>query len=146
MNKPLRARTSSARRPKVVIGETSLERLEALAEAAYARTPALADLLLDELGRARIVPDRKLPGTVVTIGRRVSYRDETTGEEKTVTPVFPEDADIAVGKVSVMTPIGIALIGLAEGARFTWQTRSGETRDLTILSVVDPATETPETH
>lgn len=63
---------------------------------------------------------------MVAIGRAVTYRDETTGQEKTVTPVFPEKADIACSRISVLTPIGVALIGLAEGASLHWDTRDGK--------------------
>lgn len=135
MNKPLRPTKAAARRPKVTIPEDTLGRLEALAEGAFQRTPDLAERLLEELGRARIVPARKLPANVVTIGRAVTYRDELSGEEKTVTPVYPEEADISRGRISVLTPIGVALIGLAEGATLPWQTRSGETRNLTVVKV-----------
>ena len=91
--------------------------------------------LLGEIGRARIVPAAKLPQNVVAIGRAVTYRDESNGQEKTVTPVFPEDADIARGRISILTPIGVALIGLAEGASLHWDTRDGERRVLTVLHV-----------
>jgi regulator of nucleoside diphosphate kinase len=72
---------------------------------------------------------------VVAIGRAVTYRDETTGQEHTVTPVYPEDADIARGQISILTPIGVALIGLAEGASLHWETRAGKRRILTVLHV-----------
>ncbi|WP_373090063.1 nucleoside diphosphate kinase regulator [Sneathiella sp.] len=126
----------STRRPKIVISEASLGRLEALAERTLARDPALAGRLLDELGRARIVDERKMPVNVVAIGNAVTYRDETTGQERTVTLVFPADADIALQKISIMTPIGVALLGLKEGASFYWDTRDGERRMLTIVSVM----------
>ena len=71
----------------------------------------------------------------MAIGRAVTYRDESTGQEKTVTPVYPEDADIARGRISILTPIGVALIGLAEGASLHWDTRDGERRVLTVLQV-----------
>ncbi|ARC87383.1 nucleoside diphosphate kinase regulator [Rhodovulum sp. MB263] len=125
----------TGRRPRVVISADSLDRLEALAQGAIQRNPELADRLLGELGRARIVPVAKLPPDVVAIGRAVTYRDESTGQEKTVTPVFPEAADISSGRVSVLTPIGIALIGLAEGASLPWDTRDGKRRVLTVLRV-----------
>lgn len=125
----------AGRRPRVVIGADCLTRLEALAEGAMPRNPDLANRLLDELSRARVVPEAKLPRNVVAIGRPVTYRDETTGLEKTVTPVFPEGADIASGRISVMTPIGVALIGLAEGASLHWDRRDGERRILTVVRV-----------
>ncbi|WP_163850792.1 nucleoside diphosphate kinase regulator [Pseudooceanicola aestuarii] len=134
------------RRPKVVIGADSLDRLEALAEGAIQRNPDLADRLVGEIGRARIVPAAKLPPDVVATGQAVTYRDEATGQEKTVTPVFPEDADIAQGQISILTPIGVALIGLAEGASLPRETRDGQRRMLTVMHVGPPkAFEEPET-
>ena len=135
MNKQLSTSRGTGRLPRVVISADCLERLEALAEGAIQRNPDLADRLLGEIGRARIVPAAKLPQNVVAIGRAVTYRDESTGQEKTVTPVYPEDADIARGRISILTPIGVALIGLAEGASLHWDTRDGERRVLTVLHV-----------
>lgn len=135
MNERIHSSRATVRQPRIVIGADCLERLEALAESTLRRSPDLADRLLGELGRARIVPVAKLPSNVVTIGRAVTYRDETTGQERTVTPVFPEDADIGCGRISILTPIGVALIGLAEGASLHWDARDGKRRMLTVLRV-----------
>lgn len=121
--------------PRVVINADDLAHIEALAEGAMQSNPALADRLLDELGRARVVPAAKMPKTVVAIGSRVTYRDEATGQVKTVTLVYPEAADITRQRVSVMTPIGVALLGLAEGAAFYWDTRDNHRRTLTVIRV-----------
>ena len=99
---------ASKRRPKVVIDTESMNRLEALADGAFRRNPALADRLLDELGRARTVPLSKLPPNVVAIGRALIYRDESTGQEKTIVPVFPEEADIARGRIVSASPAAYA--------------------------------------
>ncbi len=133
------ARTS---RPPVTIASDTLDRLERLAEGAMARNPDLADRLLTELARARVLAPERMPEDVAGIGSAVTFRDETTGREQTVVLVWPEDADIAAGRASVLTPIGVALIGLRAGARFTWETRVGETRELTVLTVgrADPMT------
>lgn len=130
----------AGRQPRVTVSEDCMAHLEALAEGAFHRAPEIAERLLDELARARIVPAGRLPRDVVAIGREVTYRDETTGAETTVTPVYPEQADIACGRISILTPIGVALIGLAEGATFPWRTRSGETRHLKVLRVGGGAT------
>lgn len=127
------------RTPKIVINADELTHIEALAEGAYQRNPTLADRLLDELGRARIVPAAKMPANVVSIGSNVVYRDEATGQEKTVTLVYPEHADISCQKVSIMTPIGVSLLGLSEGAVFYWDTRDDQRRMLTVISVTQPA-------
>ncbi|MBB5721558.1 regulator of nucleoside diphosphate kinase [Loktanella ponticola] len=128
--------------PKVVISSADLTHLEDLADSMMRRQPALADRLLTEISRARIVDATKVRGDVVTMGSTVTYRDETTAQEKTVTLVYPEDADIAQLRVSVMTPIGVALLGLSEGASFDWDTLNDQRRILTILKVAQPAINT----
>ena len=127
------------RAPRVTIDQSHLADLESLAEGAMARSPQVADKLLEELGRARIVATAKLPANVVTIGNSVTYRDVTAGSERTVTLVYPKDADISKSRVSVVTPTGVALLGLTEGATFSWQARNNVTHQLTILKV-EPAT------
>lgn len=128
-------RTRRTRNPRIVINADDLDHLEALAEGAMARNADLADRLLDELGRAKVVPAAKMPANVVAIGNTVTYRDETSGQERTVTLVYPEDADIAQGMISVMTPIGVALLGLSEGTSFYWDTRAEQRRTLTVIAV-----------
>jgi regulator of nucleoside diphosphate kinase len=133
------AKPRRARSPRIVINADDLAHIEALAEGAFQRNPALADRLLEEIGRARIVAPEKMPANVVSIGSTVTYRDETTGQEKAVTLVYPEHADISRQRVSVMTPIGVALLGLAEGAAFHWDTRENQRRMLTVIKVVAPS-------
>ena len=125
----------SARPPKITINADDMAHIEALAEGAMQRNPALAERLMEELSRARVVTAAKMPSTVVAIGSSVTYRDESNGVERTVTLVYPEHADIAIGRVSVMTPIGVALLGLAEGAAFHWDTRDNQRRMLTVIRV-----------
>ncbi|WP_278920889.1 MULTISPECIES: nucleoside diphosphate kinase regulator [Pseudophaeobacter] len=128
----------SKRKPKIVISTDDLAHLEGLADGMMRRQPALADRLLEELGRARIVAPARLRDNIVTMGSNVTYRDEVSGHEKTVTIVYPEEADITNLCVSVMTPIGIALLGLSEGSSFYWDTRDDQRRTLTVLEVRQP--------
>lgn len=123
------------RNPKIIIDADDLAHLEALAEGALVRNADLANRLLEELGRAKVLPAAKMPANVVKIGNLVTYRDESSGQERTVMLVYPEDADIAQGKVSIMTPIGVALLGLTEGSSFHWDTRVAQRRTLTVTSV-----------
>ena len=122
--------------PPIVLDAAYSERLEALAATAM-RGPAaeLGDRLMREVARATVLPSEEMPGDVVNIGSEVSFRDEVTGREQTVSIVLPADADIARGRVSVLTPIGAALIGLRSGASIGWETREGEERRLTVLAV-----------
>lgn len=121
--------------PPLVISTADRDRLGALAEAIRDRTPALAETLAVELERSRTVPVERLPADAVRMGSSVTFRDEATGKVQRVRLVYPGDADIASGTVSILTPIGTALIGLSTGQTIAWQTRSGEHRHLTVLAV-----------
>jgi regulator of nucleoside diphosphate kinase len=78
------------------------------------------------------------PIDVVCMGSEVVYRDHTTGRIQTVILDYPNEADIAKGRVSVLTPIGTALIGLASGKSIDWRMRSGEMKRLTVLQFGSP--------
>ncbi|HMQ91660.1 MAG TPA: nucleoside diphosphate kinase regulator [Amaricoccus sp.] len=121
--------------PEIILELTQADRLEAAAEGAMRRFPAMAARLLDEIARAQLVPLADLPPDVVGLGREVTYRDDVAGRKETVVLVMPREADIAQGRASVLTPIGVALIGLRVGASFTWETRDGESRQLTVTRV-----------
>jgi regulator of nucleoside diphosphate kinase len=68
----------------------------------------------------------------------VQFRDDTTGKVQRVMLVYPEEADISLHKISVLTPVGTALIGLPTGQSITWETPTGELRQLTVLAVHEP--------
>ena len=125
----------SLRRARAVIDSTLIERLESLAGAAVARLPEVAYPLVNKLTSAKLVPPARLPADVITLGSVLSYRDEQTGRTQQVTLAWPEQADISRGIVSVLTPVGVALLGLSEGDRFRWTTRAGEERAMTVLAV-----------
>lgn len=79
------------------------------------------------------------------MGSIVEFRSND-GQERRVTLVYPGEADIAQGKISILTPIGTALIGLAPGQSISWTARDGKQHELNVLSVsneVEVATATP---
>lgn len=124
------AATISAR-PPIIISETDADRLYLLAERAAGRAAGL----LGELERARVSPDRRVPMDVVGMNSTVDFVDEARGVTRTVQLVYPGEADIEAGKVSVLTPIGAALIGLREGQSIRWPDREGRARELRVLKV-----------
>lgn len=131
----------SPRPARVALDAALVERFESLASAAMERFPEAAYPLVTKLSRARLVVASRLPEDCVTIGSSVCYQDELTGRTQQVTLVLPERADISRGLVSVLTPIGVALLGLRPGNRVRWETRAGEERALSVLTVArDPAT------
>lgn len=123
------------RKPSIVIGKTDHERLNNVALAAAERFPEISDGLLLELERARVVTDISVPRNVVSMGSSVEYETDT-GDARTVTLVFPGDADISEGKISILTPIGTALLGLAVGQTISWIARDDRQHKLTVLAVI----------
>lgn len=113
-------------------------RLSKLVEAAATTFPTTADFLAREIERAEVVPDDELSRDVVRMGTRVRFRDDASLQEREVTLVYPEAADVTAGKISVLTPIGAALIGLAVSQTIEFRTPAGGRRSLTVLEVRQP--------
>jgi regulator of nucleoside diphosphate kinase len=135
--------TKSRRKPNIRISKTDYERLTALANSVAARNPDASDELFAELERARVVADKSVSADIVQMGSTVTFKPDT-GEAKEVTLVFPGMADISEGKVSILTPIGTALIGLSAGQSILWSTRDGHRHELSVLSVSQAAPEDDE--
>ena len=122
--------------PPIVVTQADHDRLSDLASAALRNMPAIGEFLAEELDRARVVAPTEIAPTIVTMNSRVEFRDDQTGEVRTATLVYPGDQDIAAGKISILTPVGAALIGLEEGQSIVWETRSGAQKSLTVLKVL----------
>lgn len=120
--------------PEIVLSSVDHHQLNQLAMAGLDRTPELSDDLLSELERASVVDAAAVPADIVRMGSTVIYRKDT-GQEQEVTLVYPVDADIATGRISIMTPIGTALIGLRVGQSITWRDRAQKRHMLTVLAV-----------
>lgn len=125
------------KKPAIVVSEVDYKRLTNLALAARDRFPDVADELHAEMARASIADAAAMPSNVVMMGSVVEFRPGA-GVQRRVELVFPVDADIAKGKVSVLTPIGAALIGLSAGQSIRWTARDGRTQELTVISVEQP--------
>ena len=116
--------------PLILITTDDVNRLTLLANASMTRFPRVAHFLAHEIDRANVVPGRADLQGVVRMGSRVTYRDETTGRIR-----YPHEADIDQNRISVLTPIGAALIGLSVGQSMEFQTLKREKRSLTVLDV-----------
>ena len=124
--------------PPIRIRQSDSARLAQLAEAAAKTAPATADFLAGEIERATVVPDTAPLAGVVGMESQVIFRDDVTGVQKQVTLVYPQSADIEEARVSVLTPIGAALIGLSAGQAISFATPSGELKSLTVMEVREP--------
>jgi regulator of nucleoside diphosphate kinase len=125
-------------KPNITLLAADHDRLSALVHAAMSYDPETAQMLTEELDRARVIDYGQVPRNIVRMGSGILFRDDTTRDVRRVTLVFPGEADIAQNRVSVLTPVGTALIGLRAGQSITWRTRSGELKRLTVLKVTNP--------
>lgn len=121
-------------KPNIVVGDTDYVRLTDLANAAFERMPAVAETLLAELGRANVRADRLLSDDIVRMGSAVEF-ETSDGARRRVTLVYPADADIAENKVSILTPVGTALLGLTTGQSIDWIANDGRLLRLRIVAV-----------
>jgi len=126
---------SAPKRPPIHMIDTEADTLTDLALARQERSPEVSALLLEEINRAKIHPANKIPADVVTMHSRVEFVDEASGASRTVELVYPADADIDAGRISIMTPVGAGLIGLREGQSILWPDRDGQQRRLSIVKV-----------
>lgn len=115
----------------IYITEYDLKRLRALvhgAKPAERRANPYLEDLEAELARGRVVAPTKVPPDVVTMNSRVQLVDLDTQEEMVYTLVYPQDADITQSKISVLAPIGTAMLGYRVGDTFLWQVPDGVRR------------------
>lgn len=127
--------------PRIVVGESEEYRLTALATAAVlsGRSQQVARILLAEMERAHLMPDAAVPASVVRMNSWVAFELDG-GERREAELVFPGEANIDLGKISVLTPIGAALIGLSPGQTMIVQGVDGRSHRLKVMSVKAPQT------
>lgn len=121
--------------PPLLIAESLAGPLRSLAERSLRQAPEVARRLIEEIDRAELITDGQMPDDVVTLGSSVSYRDEDSGVTQTIRLVMPSDADPSQRRVSVMTPVGAALIGLRRGQRIACEI-AGREAVLAVTGVV----------
>ncbi len=124
--------------PSVNLIDSEAESLTNLALGAANSMPQVSELLLDEIARAQTHRVERIPPDVVTMHSSVEFIDEASGIERTVQIVYPAQADIGAGQISILTPIAAGLIGLREGQSISWPDREGRKRRLTIVKVTQP--------
>lgn len=124
--------------PTIYVTEADYERLSALAGSAAEHLVGVA-LLRAELERAVFVRADEFPAAFVKLGSTVRFEDRSTRRRRTIQLVLPESADIDANRISVLTPVGAALLGLTAGREFTWKAADGRVRTLSILEVTDPS-------
>ncbi len=122
-------------KPEIIISSLDADRLYALMESLPANSFAGEKELEAELGRANIVEPHEVPSTVVTMNSTVNFIVESTGEEFTLTLVYPKNIDSSGNKISILAPVGSALLGLSQGDQIEWPKPGGGLITVTIKEV-----------
>ena len=112
--------------PQIIVSNADYERLTDLATASLERLPEVANELLSEMDRAK--------AGVVRMGSTVTFRSDD-GHPRTLKLVYPAEESLDEHRISVMTPVGAALIGLAENQSISWTARDGRRHELTVEKV-----------
>lgn len=122
-------------KPKLLISTLDAERLEQLLGSLPWDTPGRHELE-GELDRAEVVDSHQIPPTVVTMNSTVRFKVASSAEEFRLRLVYPKDLDPAGGTISILAPVGSALLGLSEGDEIDWPKPNGGTQRVRIEEVL----------
>ena len=120
--------------PKLVVSSLDVERLENLLDSLPAQAPGKKELEA-ELARSEVVAPEAVPPNVVTMNSTVRFRVTSSEESFCLTLVYPKDMDDSGEKISIMAPVGSALLGLAEGDEIEWPKPGGSLQRVHIDAV-----------
>jgi regulator of nucleoside diphosphate kinase len=131
------AETISDPENHITVTEMDHERLRKLIQTwSDSRDRDAAEALADELDRAEVVPAERVTGSIVTMNSRVVFRDEESGETREVSLVYPKDSNAEVGRLSVLSPVGSALLGLSVGQTIDWPLPRGRLKRIRVVEIV----------
>jgi len=106
--------------------------------------PAVAAMLLGEIDRAELYEPETLPEDAVRLGSDVDFVDENTSQLRKIRLVLPALANIAEGRISILTPMGAALYGLRTGDSIDWPDLDGKSRKIRIVRVLQEGAESEQ--
>lgn len=125
-----------ASKPKILLAKDVYEKLSRLIDSVP--DDIITDQLIDELERAKKVASNKLPADVVTMHSEVTFTVWSTGKTFTYTLVYPTELDSTSNKLSVLSPIGSAIIGLQKGQKIDWPISKTQQTTVTVNDVSPP--------
>ena len=137
---PAAARRVVGPRPPIHLLASESDIVAGLALRTEDRQPVVAAMLLEEIERAELHDPDSMPRGHVMLNSRVAFVDEKTQQMREVQLVMPGQANIAEGRVSILTPMGAALYGLAAGHAIEWPDLHGHYRPIRIVRVMPPGT------
>lgn len=116
----------------LTLSDSDYQRLASLVEN---QPSSLSDSLEAEISRAKIVPGHRLPADVVSMHSTVTFLEVNSNSRRTVTLVYPQETDVARMRISVLTPVGVALIGMKAGETISWRLDNGKMLQLQVLEI-----------
>lgn len=122
-------------RPKIIISSVDADRLERLLDSLSSEAFPGKEELEAELARAEIVDPEDVPPTVVTMNSTVTFRVESSSQSFTMQLVYPRDMDSSSNKISILAPVGSALLGLSQGDEIEWPKPGGGVLHVRIETV-----------
>lgn len=123
-------------RPAIIISERDAELLDRLLEKPANASLPVAKALNEELDRATTVPAAEIPANVVTINSQVEFRNLRNGETWIRTLVYPQNLSDSQTQISVLAPVGAALLGLKEGDNIEWALPAGVSTHIEVIKVL----------
>ncbi|MDN5864601.1 MAG: nucleoside diphosphate kinase regulator [Gammaproteobacteria bacterium] len=124
------------KKPEIIVSSRDMDRLDALLEALPGGAFPGEEALRAELERARVVAPEEVPANVVTMNSTVRFRMADSGKEFSMTLVYPRDIGEAPDRISILAPVGSALLGLSVGDEIEWPRPGGGNIQLTIAEVL----------
>lgn len=121
--------------PQILVSALDLERLEQLLDKPENQGFPGSEALRQELNRAEVIEPNQIPPTVVTMNSRVRFQTTPDKPEFELTLVYPRDANGDADRVSVLAPVGSALLGLSVGQSIEWPIPGGRSIQVSITAV-----------
>ncbi len=120
--------------PTIYVTEADFEILSNLADATAGRAPG-GRVLAQEMARAVIVEPGEAPRPFARIGSTIAFQDLSNGQTREVRLSLPRDASIDDNRISVLSPVGAALVGMTAGEIFQWTDLEGRARGVRVLTI-----------
>lgn len=122
--------------PNILLSSVDVDRLEHLISSLPSDNSPGIKALKEELDRGELVDAHDVPPTLVTMNSTVRFRVASSDKEFCLTLVYPKDAKPDGSTVSILAPVGSALLGLSEGDEIDWPTPSGKSQTVRIEEVI----------
>lgn len=133
-------------KPPITLSSLDVDRIEALLAALPSSAFPGKDGLQAEIDRADIVAPEEMPPSVVTMNSTVQFAIVETGKEFVLSLVYPRDMDGSADKISILAPVGSALLGLAVGDELAWPGPGGKAMTVQVKEIVYQPESSGELH